>query len=81
MGGPALPGATPAGLSVDPAALGTADASQLLSGWLPLSSALNAVNRSMGEADLSPFVLFPVVMAKLAFIHDRVRQLSPPTAR
>ena len=41
--------------------------------WLPLTYALNAINRSMGRDDLYPFTLAPTVIDKLAFIHDRVR--------
>ena len=79
--GPQLPGGVPPGLAVDPTAMEEVDAEGLLAGWLPLSYALNAVNRSMGEADLYPFVLSPVVMTKLAFIHDRVERFSPRGAR
>jgi hypothetical protein len=41
--------------------------------WLPLSYALNAVNRSMGRDDLYPFVLAPTIIAKLSFVHERVQ--------
>ena len=40
--------------------------------WLPLTYALNALNRSMGEEDLYPFVLAPPVVEKLEFIHRMV---------
>jgi hypothetical protein len=46
---------------------------QILDGWLPLTYALNAVNRSMGRADLYPFTLAPPVVDKLRFVHDRVQ--------
>ncbi|MCP9491025.1 MAG: putative zinc-binding metallopeptidase [Solirubrobacteraceae bacterium MAG38_C4-C5] len=45
----------------------------LLQAWLPLTYALNAINRSMGAEDLYPFVLPPVVQEKLAFIDGCVR--------
>ena len=45
----------------------------LIGDWLPLTYALNAVNRSMGRDDLYPFALAPAVIEKLAFVHDRVR--------
>ncbi len=45
----------------------------LIGDWLPLTYALNAVNRSMGSDDLYPFVLAPAVIEKLAFVHERVR--------
>ena len=41
--------------------------------WLPLTYALNAINRSMGRDDLYPFTLAPTVIDKLAYVHDRVR--------
>jgi hypothetical protein len=41
--------------------------------WLPLTYALNAVNRSMGKADLYPFTLAPRVIEKLTFVHERVK--------
>ncbi|MDQ1083578.1 MULTISPECIES: putative zinc-binding metallopeptidase [Microbacterium] len=36
--------------------------------WMPLSTALNMVNRSMGKADLYPFVIPDPVLDKLDFI-------------
>ena len=38
---------------------------------------LNAVNRSMGAADLYPFVLAPRVLEKLRFVHDLVETHIP----
>lgn len=37
--------------------------------WLPLTFAVNSLNRSMGLSDLYPFVLSPAVIEKLRFIH------------
>jgi hypothetical protein len=45
---------------------------QVLAGWLPLSYALNAINRSMGRDDLYPFTLAPAVVDKLSYVHRRV---------
>lgn len=36
--------------------------------WVPLSTALNLVNRSMGKDDLYPFVLADAVLEKLDFV-------------
>ena len=36
--------------------------------WIPLSIALNMVNRSMGKDDLYPFVIPPPVLDKLGFV-------------
>ncbi|MGA2012595.1 MAG: putative zinc-binding metallopeptidase [Solirubrobacteraceae bacterium] len=44
---------------------------ELLGNWLPLTYALNAVNRSMGHDDLYPFALLPPVIEKLEFVHAR----------
>jgi hypothetical protein len=44
----------------------------LIAAWLPLSVALNSLNRSVGQADAYPFVLSEPVVRKLAFIHDLV---------
>jgi hypothetical protein len=52
---------------------------RLIDAWLPLTYALNAVNRSMGEDDLYPFVLPPAVLDKLAFVHDLVREAADLT--
>ena len=42
---------------------------ELIGEWLPLTYALNAVNRSMGNQDLYPFVLAPAVIDKLSYVH------------
>ena len=36
--------------------------------WVPLSTALNMINRSMGKDDLYPFVIPPPVLDKLEFV-------------
>jgi len=45
---------------------------RIVDAWLPLTFAVNSIDRSMGVADLYPFVLSPAVMVKLAFIHGCV---------
>jgi hypothetical protein len=44
----------------------------LVEAWLPLTTALNSLNRAMGLPDLYPFVLSPAVIAKLGAIHGLV---------
>jgi hypothetical protein len=46
---------------------------QLIDNWLPLSLALNSLNRAMGQSDLYPFVLSVPAIDKLGFVHDLVR--------
>jgi hypothetical protein len=55
----------------DPYTSGSID--ELLKSWVPVTVALNSLNRSMGQPDMYPFVLPEAVTAKLAFIHDVVR--------
>lgn len=50
------------------------DFAAVLSEWLPLTYAINALNRSMGGSDLYPFVLPEPVIEKLVFIHGLVER-------
>ena len=44
--------------------------------WLPLTFAMNNLNRSMGLSDLYPFIISVPVREKLGFIHAMLHQ--PP---
>ncbi len=46
-----------------------ADFERIVHAWLPLTFAVNSLNRSMGLSDLYPFVLTAPVIEKLRFIH------------
>jgi hypothetical protein len=46
-----------------------ADMNRIIDAWLPLTFAVNSINRSMGLPDLYPFVLAPAVIVKLGFVH------------
>lgn len=46
----------------------------LTDAWVPLTVAINAVNRSMGQPDLYPFVLSAPVVGKLQFVADIVHR-------
>ena len=48
----------------------------LIKVWLPVSTALNSLNRTMGHDVLYPFILSPAVIAKLGFIHGLVRDAT-----
>lgn len=48
-------------------------AEQLVSAWVPLSLAINAIQRSMGQADSYPFVLSQPVVAKLEYMHQLIQ--------
>ena len=45
---------------------------RLVGAWLPMTYALNSLNRSMGLGDVYPFILSPAVVTKLGFIHHLV---------
>ncbi len=56
----------------------------IIDGWVSLTIAANAINRSMGLPDLYPFVLAPPIVTKLTFIHDCIRSTprqKQPSAR
>jgi hypothetical protein len=45
----------------------------IIEAWLPMTFAVNSINRSMGIDDLYPFVISPDVTAKLKAVHDIVK--------
>ena len=49
------------------------DFKALIEHWLPLTFALNSLNRSMGHPNAYPFVLSPMAIHKLDFVHNVVR--------
>ncbi|MBX3015495.1 MAG: putative zinc-binding peptidase [Caldilineaceae bacterium] len=59
-------------VTVDFNAYNQPDFDMLIEAWLPVTYALNSLNRSMGHLDLYPFVLSPTVLAKMRFVHDSI---------
>ncbi|MFD1468156.1 putative zinc-binding metallopeptidase [Hymenobacter caeli] len=53
------------------------DFEPIMAAWLPLTFAMNSLNRSMGQPDPYPFVIGPAVVPKLAFIHKVCRAAKP----
>jgi len=49
---------------------------RIIDAWLPLTFAVNSINRSMGQPDLYPFVPAPPVIWKLAFIHNQIHAVG-----
>jgi hypothetical protein len=47
---------------------------RIITEWVPLTFALNSINRSMGLQDLYPFVLSKPVIEKLRFVHQVIHQ-------
>lgn len=48
--------------------------SKVVDCWLPLTYALNSINRSMGQPDVYPFVLSSKAIEKLSFVHEVIKQ-------
>jgi hypothetical protein len=66
----ARPGELDAQVDFDPYAV--REPSSLIETWVPLSNALNSLNRTMGLPDLYPFILSPRVIDKLSAIHHLI---------
>jgi hypothetical protein len=52
------------------------DFDAMIASYIPLTLAINSLNRSMGQPDLYPFVLPPPVLEKLRFIHKLLQQFQ-----
>jgi hypothetical protein len=63
----------PAGATLSSALGGDVGFDLIIGWWLPLTWALNQINRSMGHRDLYPFVLPAAVLQKMRFIHNLVQ--------
>ena len=50
----------------------------LIVSWLPLTLALNSLDRSMGHPDSYPFVLSDPALKKLRFVHEVVAEVRQP---
>jgi len=50
---------------------------RILQNWLPLTYALNELNRGMGLPDLYPFVLSAPAIEKLGFVHEVLNVRAP----
>ncbi len=66
----ARPGELDAQVDFDPYSV--RDPSSLIDTWIPLSNALNSLNRTMGLTDIYPFILSPGVVEKLCAMHDLI---------
>jgi hypothetical protein len=66
----------PAAATFDRGVLGPSGFDTIIDMWLPLSWALNMINRSMGKEDLYPFVLPPAVLEKMRFVHTITDELT-----
>ena len=73
-------GLAPAAATFERPALGPSGFDAIIDMWLPLSWALNMINRSMGKPDLYPFVLPPAVLDKMRLIHTIVNEIAPDPA-
>jgi len=67
---------TPPELMVTAQRLDFDDFDDLISGRVPLTFALNSLNRAMGMADPYPFVLSDQAIKKLGFVHGVLERAS-----
>ena len=51
----------------------------IIENWVPLTYALNSLNRGVGLPDLYPYVLSAKAVAKLRFVHEVVTAAGKPT--
>lgn len=58
-----------------------ANVGTLVETWLPLTYAVNCLNRSMGQPDLYPFVIPQMVIDKMSYIHKLIRQQRERASR
>jgi hypothetical protein len=54
----------------------TATVETMIDAWLPITFAVNNINRSMGQRDVYPFILSPKVIEKLSFVHRLIHDES-----
>jgi hypothetical protein len=59
-------------LDLDARSLNFQNFQALIAGWVPLTVALNSLNRSMGIVDPYPFILTPEIVRKIHFVHDLI---------
>ena len=72
VGGASLPTMTARHVDFD-------DFEDLITAWLPLTIAMNSLNRGMGLPDLYPFVLPDAAIRKLRLVHDVVDETARGT--
>jgi hypothetical protein len=48
----------------------------MIASWLPLTYAINSINRSMGQADVYPFVLSEPAITKPGFVHQVISRAA-----
>lgn len=64
---------------VDAAEVDIDDFEKMARDWVPMTLALNSMNRSMGLRDLYPFVLTETALKKLRFVHEVIRAAGNAT--
>ena len=74
-------GFAPANATFERRVLGPSGFDTIIEMWLPLSWALNMINRSMGRDDLYPFVLPAAVLDKMRFIHTVIDEVTSDPAK
>lgn len=77
-----FPSASPAGAipptEVDPYEATNID--QIIAAWVPLTVAINSINRSLGQPDLYPFVLTDAIVRKIDYVFRLIAESRPQQA-
>ena len=68
-----------AGLKLSTTRLDFTDFDDLSNAWIPLTLAINSLNRSMGLNDPYPFVLSKTAVEKVRFVHDLIERSAAVT--
>jgi hypothetical protein len=63
-------------VSIDQNPYRARDIATIVDAWLPLTTAVNNLNRTMGQPDIYPFVLSAPAIAKLGYVHELVHAPS-----
>jgi hypothetical protein len=71
----------PAELNVNARRIDFEDFDGLVAAWIPMTFALNSLNRSMGLQDIYPFVLSERAVKKLRFVHDVIGRARASKAK
>jgi hypothetical protein len=69
----------PSELRLSTALLDFHDFGDLMKAWVPLTLAVNDLNRSMGLGDAYPFVLSKIAIEKLSFVHNLIEKSALPS--
>jgi hypothetical protein len=54
----------------------TRDIDEMIKAWVPLTTSINSMNRSLGLTDAYPFALTDTTIEKLGYVHQTIRSAA-----